>query len=783
MTAPNVLQQAGVTPLTPSTQPVATAPTAVLPETPATPARPAAPKRTVSPFYFRYLNDQAAAITARGGSDADVNQFLDMEQRKPFSGTPTATPTLQDLLGPDASPTMLRGVSMAVLQGATFGFGDEAVGTLLGHLTGVGARAGIEEYRREYAEWSDQHSKTALAAEIAGGFVPAILSGGASVEAALTKRGIGATAATAAGYGAAYGAGNAEGAAVSDPDATLGDEVTARLWGAVTGAAAGGMLGAAAHGLGHFVAAPLVAKAAATPVGKPVAAAVENAMSRLAGRDVVALTPEARARQRLASTLLSEGVTFEELKGSLADMHRAGVPATVVDVAGDATQALAADVLKTRSPATAATIAALKERQGGQAQRLTSGLLDVAMQRNRFGIANATATAEELQTRALLNSKPLYNTAHEQVVQLTPKLQELLAQPEIQAGYNAGADMARLEDLGGRGHGLPVAPLGKAKTPQSRGEFLTKLADLPLKDRAAAFAAWEKGGGSATELPVRGIDYLQRGLQEIINKGRNAEGWSAQRIRALQGLRDEVVAETERQVPAFAQARAAYRGPTASNDAIDLGKDMFNMAPAELQRAMRNVHPADRDYARLGYVQKVYDATLRDNTGDVAQTFFGGNMIGKPSYRMEQIKALFPEAPAAAEAFARQLAGETLVSHATGNVVRGVAPTSLEQIEQRAVGTLPPARVNAQSLAVSVARQGLQRMRASMSRDEADELTHTFSKGLTRRGAADTGPIPAELQVYLDNLHHSFGGIIPKASAKQAAARAAGQAGASFLGR
>lgn len=744
-----------------------------------TPPKPAGPKKVVSPYYFKYLNDQAAAITAKGGTDADVKQFLDLEQGKPFSGAAPGspqynnkTPTLQDLLGPDAHPSAVRGVSMAVLQGATFGFGDEAVGSILGLATGVGARAGIDEYRREYSEWAQDHGKTAIAAEIGGGLLPAVLTAGASMEGALTKQGIGATMKVAGAYGAAYGAGNAEG------------DVSDRMWGAVTGAVVGAATGGTGAALGHFVVAPTVAKLAATSLGKPIAAAVEQTLAKIAGRDVIALTPEAQARQRLAAAYIADGSDFNAVKGSLADMHRAEVPATLIDAGGDNVQALAADALSTRSPATSAVIEGLKERLGDQQQRLTSGLLEAAIQRPRLGIANATETAEQLQAKALIDSKPLYETAHEQVVQMTPALQQLFKAPEIRAGWDAGASMAQGEDLAGIGHGLPVPQLKDVTgTPNAMSADAIRKANPNISDDMLGKILGKQGmaASSDLQLPVRGIDYLQRGLQEIINKGRNAEGWSAQRIRTIQALRDQVVSEAEQQSPAFAAARAAYRGPTASNDAIDAGKAMFNKSPAELASAMNDLHPDDRDYARLGYTQKVYDETLKDNTGDVARTFFGGNMIGKPSYRMEQIKALFPEAPAAAEAFARRLAGETAISHATGNVVRGLAPTSLQKLEQGAV--LPPARINATGLGLSVARQGLQALRGAMSRDQADELTHLFSRGLTRVSPADNGAIPAKLQVTLDNLHHSFAGIVPKANARIAAGRAAGQIAAHVVGR
>lgn len=48
---------------------------------------PSTSPRQVSPFYWRYLNDQARAIRAAGGSDAEIEQFVLKDLAKPFSGT------------------------------------------------------------------------------------------------------------------------------------------------------------------------------------------------------------------------------------------------------------------------------------------------------------------------------------------------------------------------------------------------------------------------------------------------------------------------------------------------------------------------------------------------------------------------------------------------------------------------------------------------------------------------------------------------------------------------
>ncbi len=736
----------------------------------------------VSPFYLRYLNDQANSIRERGGDDTAVSHFLDIEEGKPFAGQ-VSGPKIEDFAG-DETPTNLRGTSMALVQGATFGFGDEALGSLLGLATGVGARQGIDEYRKEYADWAEKNHGKAVAAEIVGGVLPALATLGGTAEAGLLGRGVAGVAravtpeagagiggAARAGMltGAAYGAGNSEGG------------ITDRTWGALTGGTVGAATGTVIGGLGHFIVAPVVDRLAASPIGKAVVTPVENAINKRFGRTVVSLTPESRARDRLAQELLNENIDANLLEQRLADLHRAGVPATVLDGGGDKLLGLARGVLNDRSPLTTDLVHELEVRQAEQGTRLPAALLAAATKRNRFGVANATEVMDALHAKGLADAAPHYEAAHEQVVQLTPRMRKLLEQPDIKRAYNAGAEIARNEDLSGIGHGLGVTDLGDAPVPTRGLATTTKLRADFLKANPGSEHLLDKvfpmPSAAATadgELPARGLDYMQRGLKLIIN-GRYKEGTiDAQGAKALIAMRDELMAETERQVPALAKARTLYSGPVKSRDAIEAGMNMLRTAPPDIAKAMQKLAPADRDFARLGYIQSVYEAISKSSSKNVAESFFGGNLFGKPSFRMDQIRALFPDAPAAAESFARTLAGETRVSYTTGRAISPPGAITVQKLEQSAVGDLPGG-YSPTSAAVSAGRKALQRFRAKVSKDEADELTHLFSKGLTR-DANDTGVIPRQLRVLIDDLRYHYDGIATKRVIRGASAKAATQA-------
>ena len=722
-----------------------------------------------SPYYRRYLDDQAKSIRARGGDDTAVNHFLDLEEGKAFGGQVTG-PTVEDFAGPDNTPTYLRGVSMALVQGATFGFGDEAAGAILGIATGVGARRGIDDYRKEYTTWAKENHKAALAAEIAGGFLVPIggVAAGAAKDggvatralvgasrAMLPKAGAGAAGLAFAGAkaGAEYGVGNAEGG--------IGDRTLGALTGSVVGAATGGTLGA----LGSWVVAPAVEHIAASTIGKAVLRPIERKLAQTFGSEVLALTPEPHAHQRLAKALLSENIDFDVLEQRLVDLHRSGVSASVLDAGGDELLALANGVLKDRSPLTTTIIQELQARQTGEGQRLVAALLGQATKRgNRFGMANATEAADLLHAKGLADSEQFYNSAHEQVVKLTPRLRKLLDQPDIKKAYNLGAQLAQKQDLAGTGHGLPVKELADDVAELMRKAGLSEAAIARTADASSNY-----------ELPIRGIDYLQRGLRRIINQGFKTGELAAEDAKALLSMRDELVGEARNQSKDFAKAQSLYSGPVKSRDAIKLGRKFLRMEPAAIRKAIARVAPNDRDFARLGYVQDVYNTITKPGSDNVAKSFFGGNLFGTKSFRLEQVHALFPDAPEAAEAFARTLAGETRASYTVGRAVSLPASTTVEKLEQQAVGDLPHG-AGSTGLVVSAGRKILRRFRAVTSKDEADELTHLFGKGLRRaEDGTDTGVLPRELRVLLDDLHYSYSGVAAKQATRKVVARVAGQ--------
>jgi hypothetical protein len=86
----------------------------------------------------------------------------------------------------------------------------------------------------------------------------------------------------------------------------------------------------------------------------------------------------------------------------------------------------------------------------------------------------------------------------------------------------------------------------------------------------------------------------------------------------------------------YAQARAAYSGPSQSINAVNLGGDIFNKSPELISQEMGNLSPSDQDFYRLGAAD-----ALRKR---IAQTSSGGNealrIVGN-DYVKQQFRPLF----------------------------------------------------------------------------------------------------------------------------------------------
>lgn len=712
---------------------------------------PPRPGPRLSPYYRRYLLDQADAIRAHGGDDEAVRQFVQLDLKAPLSARVT-TP-VEAVAGVD-TPDNLRGVSMALLQGTTFGFGDEAIGALYGALSGIGARKGIEQYRAEYEAWAKEHHAISLAAEIAGG-IPVGFGG-------VAKAGILAGMGRGALFGAIAGAGAADNTDLT-PD-MLGDRFKSAIVGALGGAAFGGAI-PLAGAFAKPIARPLGTKIAESVAFGKVAKALENVPVLQRLNDV---TPEGRARETVLQWVLKQGATPEEAVSRLWQRSQGflaqGQRPTILDIMGDDFMPFANEVLQTRTPAAKEALELLTQRESASGEQLLNQLFARVLNVPKLGIANVYAAEDRLHATALRAAKPHYEDAHAQVVQTTPAMRDLFKRKEFRDAWNQAADVANGELEVGRAKGLAVPKLPGAKEVAARDAQRNALLDAGVP-RAKVDATIPELG-LPDELPVRGIDYMKRYLQEPVLKRFKQTELTPQRrtirdneLAVLEARYNSILGETIQQVPSFGKALSLYSGPMASRDAVSRGYERFVSKDSwyDVRKDLAKLSPVDRDFYRMGAVRALYDRMLHetDPHTDIATKLFGGAMTrvddaGQVAGRLNndalRIKALFGDNKQAAQDFLRVVVGQARLAKTTGSTLRLPAKVNAQEGVDAVIENLPPIRANVGLTLYTAGRQALRSEQVKRSTAENNALAELFGKGLRD---------PHELEVLLDDFSYA----------------------------
>ncbi len=272
---------------------------------------------------LQVLLDRAKKAKAEGFSDKDIAYQI-------YAATNGAYQSISDLTraiaAADDPHRGFKGFARAVGEGATFSLWDEAMGVLYAAIPGgKGYREARDISRGRYEPYREDHPRLALAGEIAGGAVPALLTagGGAALGAGAAGARAGAGLGTrvaggliggamgGAGAGALTGAGMAE---------EMSDVPMEALAGGIGGAAVGGALGAAA---------PL-AGAVAKPLAQRVGAVVApEATARWISRDMLrkAYRATGMSEQEIIDAMrrMPEGSVVADLDPALAREARAAV--------------------------------------------------------------------------------------------------------------------------------------------------------------------------------------------------------------------------------------------------------------------------------------------------------------------------------------------------------------------------------------------------------------------------------------------------------------------------
>jgi hypothetical protein len=527
-----------------------------------------------------------------------------------------------------------------------------------------------------------QHPYFSAGGQVAGAIASLPLFGGAGGE-SLFARLLAAARAGAVGTGA-YDAGSSVSAGNSAPQV-----IKNAAEGAGTGALFG-LLGAGAmEGAGAF--------------GSKVASIVRGT------GDV-----NAEAARRVVNAI---GVDYNRAGGfpldpdAIAAAIQSGMPRAIVDTGGERTLALARSAANTSPEARAALNELAQDRFNEQAPRIAGFI------RSINGNPDAAAETEALQSAARAANKPAYQRAYVAGDRgiWSPELERLASSPAVADAMRGAVQ---------RGQNRAVA--------DGFGAFNPKL--TVTDDGRLIF---HRGpSGVPTHPSLQFFDYTQRELRDAASAaqraGRNEEAG------ALFGLHKQLLAELDRQVPAFAGARRGAAAFFGAQNALEAGRGfvMSNASLSDARRALAKMSQPERDLFQRGFASELADRIER--TGDrrnVVNSIFLGNpaarqriemALGRP--RGRQLEALL-RAETLTDGLRRALGNSTTARQLAEMGMAGAGVAGIEWLKD---GDVNPAHAIAGAVTMGLLHHGAKLIDERVSRRVGELLASSDTAQLAK---------------------------------------------------
>lgn len=443
----------------------------------------------------------------------------------------------------------------AIASGATFGFADE-IAAKGNELIGRGSYE--DNVKAERARDEEIPAAIKIPGQIAG-VVAAVPLRGAGAGASLLQRAV---------YGSKVGA--ASGAVAG---AGEGENFPDRAAKAGLGLVGGGVIGAA--GVPIVEGAIQGGRVLAQPLVNAVRGAI-NPADEASRRVVTALERDARVDPNAANRL-----TPTEFAGSV----QSGGPATIMDIGGETTRALARSAANTSPEGRQVLNDTIGNRFEGQSGRITDWM------RSAFNYPDARAQQQAIEQTAKAVNRPAYNRAFNDPAGHAlwdEGFQQLTAAPVVQdairAATKTGANKAAAEGF---------------RPPPNPFEFAADGTMTMREGMKPTLQFW---------------DAVKRGLDDKIS--------SAQRSGENEAARDAIRLKTylvdhlDQMVPSYAQARSGAAHFFGAENALEAGQNfvMQKMANGEARQALARMSPTERQLFQDGFVSR-YMETL-ESTGD-----------------------------------------------------------------------------------------------------------------------------------------------------------------------
>lgn len=397
-----------------------------------------------------------------------------------------------------------------------------------------------EATTRERAETKtaeDQHPVASIAGNVAGAIA---LPLGASASAATLPGRMATGAAVGAGLGGLSGVGEGNGVV---------DSLSRGATGAAIGGALGGVAPAAIEGVIRGT------RAAAGPIANTLRG-IRNPEDEAARRVATSIQRDIQADPSAASRL-----TPQEFAASLQQ----GGPATIMDLGGETTRALARSAANTSPEGRAALSRTINDRFEGQSDRVTGWL------RNTFHFPDANAQAQALTDVAKSVNRPAYAKAYAEgrAGIWDDQLSELSQAPVVQEAVSAALKQAQNKSASGALN---------AATPER----------------------WVNNGKPTLEF----WDLVKRQIDQEINVAKRAG--KNEDVGTLTEVKNVIVSKLDEAVPSYAKARAGAAQFFDAQDSLEAGKNYVtkNVVNSDVRRALAQMTPTERQLFQDGFVSE-----------------------------------------------------------------------------------------------------------------------------------------------------------------------------------
>jgi hypothetical protein len=520
-----------------------------------------------------------------------------------------------------------EGLQRSIIQGLTFGLGDEFNAGVRATVQGLPGMRGAENWSDRYNEalavergrnqaYAQDNPISATAGNLLGGVMgPGLAMRGAQAGAGTVQRLVRSApvrGAVAGGTGgAATGFGEGEGGFAQRVDNAAQE--------GLVGAGAGAALGAGV-----------------------------NLASRVGGRvlDVAGLrNPEIAADRQVLRALERDGVPPADLPGRVAAMPEHGI---LADVGGRNTVNLGAVAANTPGRAMEVADTVTQARRGGAPDRMAE-----AAEAGFGGGAGSDfrVATDALRAERAVNAAPHYERAFR--IQLTPdeygRIANFVEDPIGQEAFRRGIRIAELEGLRPGSAGFDPAAYGVTRGPD--GQWIAAPGQTPN---------------------MRLMDAVKRGFDDIVEGFRDPTTGRLnldQYGRAVNGARAAYRDELAGMFPPYRRALEAYSGPSQSLDAAGRGRRAFTSDRDVTAAGSDTLSPGDRDFFRLGAGR-----AFTDMTSDPARVPGVARRLLEDRQMQQRLGTIIPDA-ARREALVAALRGETQ----TAAVDRAVSPRAGSQ--------------------------------------------------------------------------------------------------------